>query len=127
MGIPGAWSDEYHLLTSSVNAYDFSFTVVSDPQSEEHTDMVNVLNAADAFDTDNKVYLMGGDLVDAIGGRPNEIISYTNAANEFNNKKTIIATQGNHDTYFIDGSSYRFGEAEVYNASITFPDNGGCN
>ncbi|GBU29615.1 hypothetical protein R84B8_03188 [Treponema sp. R8-4-B8] len=125
MGSPGAWSDEYHLLTSSGNADDFSFTVVSDPQSEEHTDMVNVLNAADAFDTDNKFYLMGGDLVDAIGGRPNEIISYTNAANGFNNKKPIIATQGNHDTYFIDGSSYRFGEAEVFNAFITFPDNGG--
>jgi hypothetical protein len=60
-----------------------------------------------------------------IGSSPKEIISYTNAANEFNVKRPIAATQGNHDTYYLDGTSYNFGEATVFNAFVTFPDNGG--
>jgi len=125
VGYEGAWSDEYNHLTSGGDESDFSFTVVSDPQSEAHSAMSATLSAADNFDANHRFYLMGGDLVDNIGGRPGEIISYTNAASEFNIKRPIAATQGNHDTHFIDGSSYRFGGAEVFNAFLTFPDNGG--
>ena len=125
VGYAGAWSDEFHHLTSGGTADDFSFTIVSDPQSEAHSAMSATLSAADNFDANHRFYLMGGDLVDNIGGRPGEIISYTNAASEFNIKRPIAATQGNHDTHFIDGSSYRFGGAEVFNAFLTFPDNGG--
>jgi len=124
VGYAGAWSDEFHHLTSGGTADDFSFTIVSDPQSEAHTAMSNTLRAADAFDQNHKFYLMGGDVVDAIGGRPKEIVSYANAANEFNIKRPIAATQGNHDTQYVDGG-YRFGEAEVFNVFVTFPDNGG--
>jgi len=129
MGDNGAWSDTFYHLTSSGNADDFSFTVLSDPQSEAHTDMANALRAADAFDPDSKFYLMGGDLVDEIAMRPAEIISYTTTANEFNKYKPIAATQGNHDTYYdgsLNGTSnqYRFGEATVFNKFVTFPDNG---
>ena len=125
VGYEGAWSAEYNHLTSGGDEGDFSFTVVSDPQSEAHVDMTNALRAADSFDANHRFYLFGGDMVDNIGGRPGEIISYTNAASEFNIKRPIVATQGNHDTHYIDGSSYRFGGAEVFNAFITFPDNGG--
>jgi len=126
MGDVGAWSDTFYHLTSSGNADDFSFTVVSDPQSEAHIDMANTLRAADAFDPNSKFYLMGGDLVDEIAKNPTEIVSYTTTANEFNINKPIAATQGNHDTYFDDGTSnaYRFGEATVFNKFVTFPDNG---
>ena len=125
VGSPEAWSDEFHHVTSSGAADDFSFTVVADPQSEEHTDMAKTLRAADNFDQNHRFYLMGGDIVDAIGARPKEIISYTDAANEFNIKKPIAATQGNHDTYLAIDSGYRFGEATIFNAFVTFPDNGG--
>ena len=129
MGDAGAWSDTFYHLTSSGNADDFSFTVVSDPQSEAHADMADTLRAADTFDPDGKFYLMGGDLVDEIAMRPAEIVSYTTTANEFNINKPIVATQGNHDTYYdgsINGTSnaYRFGEATVFNRFVVFPDNG---
>jgi len=124
MGDRGVWSDTFYYLTSSGTAADFSFTVVSDPQSSTHAAMTATLTAADTFDADNRFYLMGGDLVDQIGAKPSEIVSYTNAANGFNINRPIAATQGNHDTQYID-NGYRFGAAEVFNAFITFPDNGG--
>jgi len=129
MGDTGGWSDTFYHLTSSVNDADFSFTVVTDPQSGDHVDMRNALKAADAFDANHRFYVMGGDLVDEIAMKPEEIVSYTNVANEFNIKRPIAATQGNHDTYY-DGSlngtdnQYRFGEATVFNKFVTFPDNG---
>jgi acid phosphatase type 7 len=125
MGDRGAWSDTYNYSTSSGTTDSFNFIVVSDPQSATHAEMTATLRAADDFDPYHKFYLMGGDLVDQIGLRPAEIVSYTNAAKEFNIKKPIAATQGNHDTHYTDGTAYRFGEAEVFNAFITFPDNGG--
>jgi len=73
IGNKGAWSDTFYHLTSTQSATDFSFTVVFDPQSEAHVDMTNAMRAADAFDSDNRFYLMGGDLVDEIAKRPNEI------------------------------------------------------
>jgi predicted phosphodiesterase len=124
VGNAGAWSEEFHHITSSGTNADFSFTVVSDPQSDAHTEMAKTLRAADAFDENHRFYIMGGDVVDEIGRQPREIVSYTNAANEFNIKRPIAATQGNHDTYYVSGA-YRFGEAEVFNAFVTFPDNGG--
>jgi len=126
VGDTGAWSDTYHHLTSSGTAGDFSFTVVSDPQSGAHSDMRNTLSAADAFDPAGRFYLNGGDLVDEIGKTPAEIVSYTNVASKFNKYRPIAATQGNHDTYYDNGTDnqYRFGESTVFNAFVTFPDNG---
>jgi hypothetical protein len=126
MGAAGAWSDTYYHTTSSGTAAAFSFTVVSDPQSDAHSDMQATLRAADAFDTDSRFYLMGGDVVNEIGKVPAEIVSYTEAATEFNKYRPIAATQGNHDTYYDNGTDnqYRFGESTVFNAFVAFPDNG---
>jgi hypothetical protein len=126
MGDTGAWSETYYHVTSSGAADNFSFTVVSDPQSGAHSDMRNTLRAADAFDPESRFYLMGGDVVDEIGKNPAEIVSYTNVASEFNKYRPIAATQGNHDTYYDNGTDnqYRFGESTVFNAFVTFPDNG---
>jgi hypothetical protein len=125
-GNMGAWSKTFYHLTSTGSAGDFNFTVVADPQSGAHAEMRAALVAADAFDQDSRFYLMAGDLVDEIGKIPAEIVSYTDTANEFNAYRPIIATQGNHDTYYDNGTDnqYRFGEATIFNAFITFPDNG---
>jgi len=125
MGDTGAWSETYYYMTSSGNADVFSFTVVSDPQSGTHSDMVKTLKAADAFDPDHRFYLMAGDIVNEITKNPTEIVSYTETANEFNKYRPIAATQGNHDTYGISGDNvYIWGESTVFNAFVTFPDNG---
>jgi acid phosphatase type 7 len=88
--------------------------------------MTNTLRAANTFDSANRFFIFGGDLVNEMGKNPSEIISYTNAAHEFNLTRPVVATQGNHDTYYDNGTNdqYRFGEATVFNAFITFPDNG---
>jgi hypothetical protein len=126
----------YH-QTSRGSAAGFSFTVVADPQSSYssyntdnlngHTEeeMYKVLTAANTFDSDNRFFLMLGDIVNEIGKRPDEIVSYTGIANKFNKERPIIATQGNHDTYRTTGTDqYVFGEATVFNNFVTFPDNG---
>jgi predicted phosphodiesterase len=125
VGSTGNWSEEFQHTTSLGTDADFSFTVVADPQSDAHTDMAKTLRAADAFDPNHKFYLFGGDLVDEMGRRPAEIVSYTETANEFNKKRPLAATQGNHDTYHSTDSGYRFGEATIFNRFVTFPDNGG--
>jgi len=126
MGNTGAWSDTYYHLTSRGSFADFSFTVVTDPQNGEHSAMSVTLREADAFDNDHKFYLMLGDIVNDIAKNPDEIVSYTNAASEFNINRPIAATQGNHDTYrnVSQSDQYQFGEASVFNRFITFPDNG---
>ncbi|MDR0302750.1 MAG: metallophosphoesterase, partial [Treponema sp.] len=137
MGTEGAWSEVFYHQTSRGSAAGFSFTVVADPQSSYssyntdnlngHTEeeMYKVLDAANKFDSDNRFFLMLGDIVDEIGKRPNEVVSYTGIANKFNKERPIIATQGNHDTYRTTGDNvYVFGEATVFNAFVTFPDNG---
>ncbi|MBN2683898.1 MAG: metallophosphoesterase family protein [Pontiellaceae bacterium] len=124
VGERGAWSQIFYHETSGGGA-DFSFTVVGDPQSGDHVDMRHVMRAANAFDSNNKFFLMTGDIVNEISKRPNEIISYTRAANEFNVKTPVVATQGNHDTYWTTGSDvYKFGESTIFNAFVNFPDNG---
>jgi hypothetical protein len=120
-----AWSDEFSHLTSSRSAADFSFTVATDPQNGTHTVISTRFREANAYDNDNRFFLICGDLVDQIGSRPAEIVSYTEAANEFNIERPIVATQGNHDTYDTSGDyNFVFGEATVFNAFVTFPDNG---
>jgi hypothetical protein len=125
IGNSAAWSDEFYHTTSSKSAADFSFTVAADPQNDTHSAMVTTLKAANTFDNDNRFFLMCGDIVNQIGDRPAEIVSYTNAANELNKERPIAATQGNHDTYYTGGGdTYVFGEATVFNAFVTFPNNG---
>jgi len=126
VGADGAWSPVFYHLTSKGTFADFSFTVATDPQNGEHSAMITTLNAANDFDDNNRFFLMLGDIVNDTGKNPGEIVSYTNAANEFNNSRPISATQGNHDTYLNVSASdqYVFGEATVFNAFVTFPDNG---
>jgi len=126
MGNAGAWSDTFYHLTSGGSFADFSFTVVTDPQNGEHSAMITTLTAANDFDADNRFFLMLGDIVNDTGKNPDEIVSYTEAANEFNINTPISATQGNHDTYrnVSTNDQYVFGEASVFNAFVTFPDNG---
>ncbi|MDR0301081.1 MAG: metallophosphoesterase [Treponema sp.] len=127
MGTEGAWSKPFYHQTSRGSAANFSFTVVADPQAAVHTNMERTLKAANTYDPDNRFFLMLGDIVNEIGKRPDEIVSYTNTANEFNIERPIIATQGNHDTYRTTpgtDNQYVFGEATVFNAFVTFPDNG---
>jgi hypothetical protein len=125
------WSDTFYHTTASASYADFSFTVVADPQSDDSTDMDVTLQAANAYDSDNRFFLMLGDIVNQIGKNPSEIHNYTNVANNFNKERPIIATQGNHDTYrAVDvtgqGSNdrYMYGEATVFNKFVTFPNNG---
>ena len=125
VGSMGAWSDIFYHTTSGGPYKDFSFTVVSDPQAAVHTQMVETLTAANAFDPDNRFFVMCGDIVNEIGRNPAEIASYTNAANEINKERPIAATQGNHDTYYKEGSDYyKPGNAKIFNAFVTFPENG---
>jgi len=127
MGDTGAWSPVFYHLTSKGTFADFSFTVITDPQDGVHAGMTATLNAAKAFDEDNRFFLNCGDLTEQIGSSPDEIVSYTNAANIFNSSTPISATQGNHDTYDINGSStyeIKTGESTIFNAFVVFPDNG---
>lgn len=124
IGDLGAWSQVFHHETSGAGT-EFSFTVVADPQSSSHANMSHVMRAANAFDDDNRFFLMAGDIVNEISKYPNEILSYTSAANEFNERTPVVATQGNHDTYWTTGDNvYKFGESTIFNTFITFPDNG---
>jgi predicted phosphodiesterase len=125
MGNWGKWSDTFYHLTSGGHNTDFSFTVITDPQSSTSADMAEALRAANEFDADNRFFLNCGDLVEQIGYSPNEIVYYTNVSNEFNRYKPIVATQGNHDTYDTSMSyNFVYDEATVFNAFVTFPDNG---
>ena len=125
VGANGAWSDTYYHLTAEGEKEDFSFTVASDPQSPAHSDMGNTFRAANEYDPDHRFFFNCGDLVNDIGYKPEEIVSYTEAAAEFNKYKVVGSTQGNHDTYGTTGDNvYIFGEATVYNSFTTFPANG---
>ncbi|MDR0301748.1 MAG: metallophosphoesterase [Treponema sp.] len=129
MGAEERWSEVFEHKTASVSYTDFSFTVVADSQdaSEGQTHMKVTLKAADDYDSDNRFFLHCGDVVEQIGAFPDEIVYYTNAANDFNIKKPIITTQGNHDTYDTRGpTTYSDikGEATIFNNFMTFPDNG---
>jgi len=135
IGDKGNWSETYFHQTSSGGTDNFSFTVVSDPQAPKHDKMGVTLAAANAYDPDNRFFLMGGDIVDYIGEQPTEIVSYTEAASKINIRRPIAATQGNHDTYWAKGedadtnyefnrNNYRFGESKVFNAFVTYPKNG---
>ncbi|MCL2126674.1 MAG: metallophosphoesterase [Treponema sp.] len=126
MGETGAWSAVFYHLTSGGPNRDFSFTVATDPQNGEFSNMAATFRAANAFDSDNRFFLLCGDLVNDTGKNLSEIADYTSAANEFNVKTPIAATQGNHDTYLNVSSSdsYQFTEATVFNAFVTFPRNG---
>lgn len=124
VGEAGAWSPVFRHRTSG-DTREFSFTVVADPQSGNHVDMSRTLRAAAAFAPDNRFFLMAGDITNEISKRPEEILSYTTTANEFNLRTPICATQGNHDTYWTTGDNvYRFGESTIFNAFVTFPGNG---
>ena len=137
MGNWGAWSDTfYHQTAGGRNTTDFSFTVVTDPQddvSTGHTDMGTTLVAANAYDSDNRFFMMNGDLVEQIGFYPQEIANYTKEANRVNTRTPIAATQGNHDTYYATAvignpmavnNEYVFNEGRVFNAFTIFPGNG---
>jgi hypothetical protein len=138
LGTDGRWSDTFEYLTSGGSNKNFSFTVVSDPQNEIYpypaptteASMIATMTAANAFGAGNRIFVNCGDLVERIGNTStstnrSEIVNYTNAANRFNNKTPIAATQGNHDAY-ASGSdtSVRWDEATVFNAFLTFPNNG---
>lgn len=125
VGANNAWSETYYHHTADGKDYEFSFTISSDPQSPAHSDMVNTFRAANEYDPDHRFFYNCGDLVNDIGYHPEEIISYTNAASEFNRFKVVGAAQGNHDTYGTTGDNvYLFGEATVFNSFLTFPSNG---
>ncbi|MCL2126675.1 MAG: metallophosphoesterase [Treponema sp.] len=125
MGTEGTWSKVFYYTTSGGPNTDFSFTVVSDPQNATHTEMISTLRKANDFDSDNRFFLLCGDLVEQIGQNPGEIVSYTNAANEFNTLTPIAATQGNHDTYpAAGGYDIIVGESTIFNGFVTFPANG---
>lgn len=126
VGANDAWSDTYYHLTAEGDRADFSFTVAADPQDDDHNDMINTFNAANEYDEDHRFFFLAGDLVDDIGKRPSEIKSYTEAASEFNKYKIVATTQGNHDTYENNQNDnvYKFGQATIFNAFTTFPNNG---
>lgn len=126
VGANDAWSQTYNHLTADEDFSEFSFIVTSDPQAASHTEFKTTMTRANEYDPENRFAFMCGDLVDDMGKRPAEIKSYTNAASEFNNKRIIACTEGNHDTYRnVSGSNvYQFGEATIFNAFTTQPDNG---
>ena len=126
VGANDAWSQTYNHLTADTDSSEFSFTVTSDPQAASHTEFKATMRRANEYDPENRFAFMCGDLVDDMGKRPNEIKSYTEAASEFNKDRIIACTEGNHDTYLnVSGSNvYQFGEATMFNAFTTQPDNG---
>ena len=135
MGDFGAWSETFYHRTAADAFAPFSFTVTGDPQDGEierggdnsgHTPMGVTLVAANEFDTDNRFFIMVGDIVDDTGKYPQELVNYTETANLVNIRTPIAATQGNHDTYInqTDNDQYQFNEGRAYNAFVTFPGNG---
>lgn len=130
VGSAGYWSQEYTHLTSGGENKNFSFTVAADPQSLDAAGMRVTFNAAITHDTDTRFFLIAGDITDEIAKRPQEIVNYTNVAEEFNISRPVAATQGNHDTYGISGNNqYRFnyhddGCGTIFNAFVAFPRNG---
>ena len=127
IGTPGTWSNIYYHLTSGGTGINrnFSFTVVTDTQNNVFNVMRTTLRTANEFDADNRFFLIAGDIVESIGLNPSEIENYTKAASEFNIARPIAVTQGNHDTYHNKvGHQFVFGEATIFNAYVTFPDNG---
>jgi len=125
MGEPGSWSEPYYCLTSDASFKEFSFTVVTDTQDNVFEGMTLTLRAANEYDPDHRFFIHAGDVVDFIGLNPSEIVNYTDKATEFIKYKPIATTQGNHDTYHNkSGDQYVFGEATIFNAFTTFPDNG---
>ena len=132
MGDDGYWSQTFYHRTSTSTGgtfANFSFTVVTDPQDDPsggHRAMGTTLEAAAAFDADNRFFLMAGDIVNDTGKQPRELENYTTQANKVNIRTPIAATQGNHDTYhnISANDQYRFNEGRAYNAFVTFPGNG---
>ena len=126
VGANDAWSQTYNHLTADEDFSEFSFNVTSDPQAASHTEFKATMRRANEYDPENRFAFMCGDLVDDMGKRPAEIQSYTNAASEFNKDRIIACAEGNHDTYLnVSGSNvYQFGEATMFNAFTTQPDNG---
>ncbi|MCL2765439.1 MAG: metallophosphoesterase family protein [Treponema sp.] len=128
VGNAGDWSETFYHLTSGGANTNFSFTVVADPQDNVFDGMRVTLRAANEFDANNRFFLIAGDISDYPQENTLEFINYTKAANEFNVRRPIAATQGNHDTYINSNPEnrdhYMFGSAEVFNSFVTFPENG---
>jgi len=128
IGGPKGWSETFYHLTSGGTNNDFSFTVAADSQDNMFNQMRATLKAANDFDEDNRFFLIAGDISDYPQHDINEFPNYTKVANEFNVRRPIAATQGNHDTYLNSNPNnrdeYMFGSAEVFNSFITFPENG---
>ncbi|MDR0301082.1 MAG: metallophosphoesterase [Treponema sp.] len=123
------WSQVFYHQTSRDAPVNFSFTVVADSQdaSTDQTHMKVTLRTANEYDADNRFFLHCGDVVEQIGADPTQVVSYTNAANDFNVQRPVITTQGNHDTYDRNGGNNytdRKSEATIFNGFMTFPDNG---
>ena len=124
IGEPGSWSKTFTHMTSAGRIDEFSFTVITDPQNNVHTAMITAMELAESYDGNNRFFLDCGDITERVES-PVEIISYTNSSNVINMRKPVIATQGNHDTYKSNtGSEINLGESTVFNAFLTFPDNG---
>jgi len=128
VGTPGKWSDTFFHLTSNGSIANFSFTVGADTQDRLFQQMRSTFKAANEYDADNRFFLVAGDLVDYPQDNTDEYPNYTIAANDFNIRTPIVTTQGNHDTYIKSNPNnrdeYTFGNAEVYNSFIVFPENG---
>jgi predicted phosphodiesterase len=128
VGNEAAWSDIFYHLTSGGSNANFSFTVAADTQSSDAAGMRVTFRAANAFDEDNRFFLIAGDIVNYPQLNPQEFPNFTAAANEFNIRRPIATTQGNHDTYInshpTNQDHYMFGSAEVFNSFTVFPENG---
>jgi len=127
VGNPDNWSTTFHHTTSKGSMANFSFTVGADTQDNVFNQMKATFNAANTFDSDNRFFIIAGDISDYPQENINEFPNFLKAANELSVRKPIVATQGNHDTYLVNASNrdgYVFGNAEVFNSFITFPDNG---
>ncbi|MCL2722127.1 MAG: metallophosphoesterase family protein [Treponema sp.] len=128
IGSPKGWSETFYHLTSGGSNTNFSFTIGADTQDDLFNQMKATFRAANEFDADNRFFLIAGDISDYPQNNINEFPNYTKAANEFNIRTPIAATQGNHDTYLNSNPSnrdeYMFGSAEVFNSFIVFPENG---
>ena len=127
VGASGNWSETYYHTTAEGENTDFAFTVFSDPQSkisETHDAMVKTLTKSEEYEDDNRFFLCNGDVSDDQGNQPGEIQDYADMATTFNKYKPISITQGNHDTYGTTKSNYLWGESTVFNAYMTYPNNG---
>ncbi|MCL2442489.1 MAG: metallophosphoesterase family protein [Treponema sp.] len=127
MGSPGNWSETFYHLTSNGSFTNFSFTVGADTQDNVFNQMKATFNAANTYDSDNRFFLVAGDISDYPQEDINEFPNFLKAVNELTNRLPVVTTQGNHDTYLVNTSNrdgYVFGSAEVYNSFITSPNNG---